>query len=180
MQANPPQIQLVWAPDSNATGYSVYRKDAYSGSWVSSASLPGGATSYVDSGVSAGVAYGYQVRKSTSPGYVGYGFVCAGINAPLIEYRGKLVLLVDTLYAADLANELTRLQWDLAGDGWTVLRHDVSRTDSPDNIKRIIQSEYANDPAKVRAVFLFGHIPVPVFRQFQSGRPSGSSRGMAS
>src|SRR5207248_5325533 len=68
--------------------------------------------------------------------------------------------LVDNLYAADLANELQRLQQDLVGDGWTVLRHDVSRTDSASNIKRIIQSDYAGDAANVRAVFLFGHIPV--------------------
>ena len=41
-----------------------------------------------------------------------------------------------------------------------VLRHDVSRADSPCNLKRIIQADYSSDPAQVRAVFLFGHIPV--------------------
>ena len=49
----------------------------------------------------------------------------------------------------------------LTGDGWTVIRRDVSRTDSAANIKSVIQSEYARDPARVRSVFLFGHIPVP-------------------
>jgi hypothetical protein len=160
VQLSPPQITLLWAADSNATGYSVYRKAPSESSWGPGTSLASSATSYVDSSVSAGVAYEYQVSKTTSVGYPGFGYVCAGINAPLIESRGKVVLLVDNLFSVDLANELTGLQQDLVGDGWTVLRHDVSRTDSPQNIKSIIQSEYAADPANVRAVFLFGHIPV--------------------
>jgi hypothetical protein len=57
--------------------------------------------------------------------------------------------------------ELTRLQQDLVGDGWTVLRHDVARNDSVPNIKAIIKTDYTADPANVKAVFLFGHVPVP-------------------
>ena len=60
-----------------------------------------------------------------------------------------------------LATQLTQLQGDLEGDGWKVLRHDVSRTAYPDAIKPIIVSDYNNDPANVKAVFLVGHVPVP-------------------
>ena len=56
--------------------------------------------------------------------------VYAGINANMIESRGKILLVVDNTYASQLASELTRLQQDLVGDGWTVVRRDVSRSDS--------------------------------------------------
>ncbi len=161
VQISPPQISLVWPADPNATGYTVLRKDPSASSWSSVGSVSGSATSFLDDGVVSGKAYEYQISKTTSVGYAGYGYVCAGINAPLIEQRGTIILLVDNLYAANLATELSRLQQDLVGDGWVVVRHDVSRNDTPVNIKNIIHSDYANDPANVRAVFLFGHIPVP-------------------
>jgi hypothetical protein len=161
VQVNPPQVALSWPADVNATGYVVSRKMVGDEAWGPGTSLAGSATSFVDANVSSGAAYEYQISKTTSVGYAGYGYVCAGINAPLIEQRGKLILIVDNLYAADLSAELARLQSDLVGDGWVVLRHDVSRNDSPANIKNIIQSDYVGDPVNVQAVFLFGHVPVP-------------------
>ena len=53
------------------------------------------------------------------------------------------------------------MQQDLVGDGWTVLRLDVSRTDTAPHVKALIKSEYNADPANIKAVFLFGHVPVP-------------------
>jgi hypothetical protein len=47
------------------------------------------------------------------------------------------------------------------GDGWQVIRHDVDRNDNPASIKALIMADYASDPANVRSVFLFGHVPVP-------------------
>ena len=57
--------------------------------------------------------------------------------------------------------EIARLEQDLVGDGWNVIRHNVSSEDSPTNIKTLIQTDYNDDPANVKAVFLFGHIPQP-------------------
>lgn len=161
VQVSPPQIVLEWERDSNASSYTVYRKEPASSSWGAGTPLPGDATSFADTGVQPGRVYEYQVSKTTSPGYSGFGYVCAGIDAPLIEDRGRVLLLVDSLFSTELANELTRLQKDLVGDGWTVIRHDVSRTDSPANIKSLIRAEYQAEPSRLRAVFLFGHVPVP-------------------
>jgi len=158
---SPARITLSWPTDPNATGYTVSRKSILDSAWANGTSLPGSATSFVDNAVSDGAAYEYQVSKTTSSGYQGFGYVCAGVNAPMIENRGKLILLVDNLYALELANELTRLQQDLVGDGWQIVRRDVSRNDSAANVKSVILSEYRADPANVRALFLFGHIPVP-------------------
>jgi hypothetical protein len=68
---------------------------------------------------------------------------------------------VDSTYAGELATQLARLQQDLIGDGWTVIRLDVNRSDTPVNIKNLIKARYAADPANVNTVFLFGHVPVP-------------------
>ena len=161
-QTSPPQISLTWPQDSvnPVSSYTVYRKTLDGTSWGTGTMLPGSATNYVDSHVTVGSAYEYQIVKVTSL-YNGYGYIYSGINVPVIESRGKLVLLVDNTYASQLTNELARLQQDLTGDGWTVLRHDVARTDTPPNIKAVIQSEYNADPGNVKAVFLFGHVPVP-------------------
>ena len=66
----------------------------------------------------------------------------AGIKAPLKDQRGKLLLVVENKYAADLAAELTRLEQDLTGDGWQVTRFDVSRADTPASVKQKIKARY--------------------------------------
>jgi hypothetical protein len=114
----------------------------------------------VDTSVSVGTSYEYQIHKTCS-GYVGFGYLYSGINVPLVESRGKILLIVDNTYTTNLSSELTRLQQDLAGDGWTVIRHDVSRSNSVSSVKSYIQSQYNADPANVNTVFLFGHVPVP-------------------
>jgi hypothetical protein len=129
--------------------------------------LPGTATNFVDANVTVGTAYEYQIFKTNSASlYSGYGYIMAGLEAPMIENRGKVILVVDGSYAADLADELARLEQDLAGDGWTVLRQDVARSESVVSVKNLIKTDYNADPANVKAAFLFGHVPVPYSGNF--------------
>src|SRR2546423_3517174 len=120
----------------------------------------GGAMICGTRGATADGAYEYQIVKTT-PTYTGYGYILAGVNAPLIEHRGKVILVIDKTCATPLGPELARLQQDLVGDGWTVLRHEVDRTDTVPKVKELIIADYKADPANVKALFLFGHIPVP-------------------
>ena len=162
VQTSPPQITLSWPQDTSGTpsSYTVYRKAPGATSWAGGTTLSGSATSFVDSGVAVGTPYEYAVVKNAG-GYQGYGYVQSGINVPLVENRGKVVLVVERTYAAQLASELNRLQQDLVGDGWTVLRHDVGRSDSVVSVKNLIKADYNADPSNVKGVFLFGHVPVP-------------------
>ena len=176
VQTNPPQINLSWPADSNATGYGVYRKLRDDTSWGALATLAANATNFMDTNVAVGSAFEYQIRKTTSS-YYGEGDIYAGIQAPLVEYRGKVVFLVDNTYSTNLALELARMQQDLVGDGWTVLRHDVprmtvapastsstvwaARSNELANVKALIAADYNADPTNVNTVFIFGHIPVP-------------------
>lgn len=162
VQASPAQITLSWPQDQYTTpnSYTVYRKTPSDTSWGTGVNLSGTSTSYVDNNVTVGTAYEYQIVKVTSQ-YTGYGYIYSGINVPMTDNRGKLLLVVDKTYAADLVNELAQLQQDLTGDGWTVVRLDVNRTDPVTSVKSLITAQYAADPANVKCVFLFGHVPVP-------------------
>lgn len=165
VQENPPQIIFDWPFDPGTPGfpvldYEVYRKAKGTLDWGSPiATLLPSATGFTDTNVVVGQTYEYQFIKHTTY-LTGYGYSCAGIRAPLIEDRGKLLLLVDNTYAADLASEITRLQRDLAGDGWTVLRFDINRTGSVSQVRNLIKTNWQQLPY-VQAVFLFGHVPVP-------------------
>jgi hypothetical protein len=115
-----------------------------------------------------GLGYGYEyrvVRMSTNvtaaTNYVGEGYIYAGYGVPLVENRGKIILVTESALGAALGPELRRLQQDLTGDGWTVVRHDVSRTDPVTAIRAMIRSDYQADSTRVKAVFLIGHVPVP-------------------
>ena len=160
IQRSPPAIRLNWLPSDDAIRYTIYRKMPDDRSWGAGIPLDALAKEFVDNAVLAGTEYEYGVVKATQA-YTGYGFISAGIDTPLVEHRGKLILIVDRTQAGPLAGELARLQQDLAGDGWTVIRHDVSRDASVAFVKERIVSDYNSDRPKVRAVFLFGHVPVP-------------------
>jgi hypothetical protein len=162
IEVAPPKITLKWMQDTNGVplSYTVYRKAPGATSWGIGTKLPGTTTSFVDTTIVTGRAYEYRIVKVT-PSYTGYGYVQTGIDVPLVEDRGTVILIVDSTMAAPLAAELVRLQQDLVGDGWAVLRHDVARIDPVTHVKSLIKADYDADPTRVRAVFLFGHIPVP-------------------
>ncbi len=167
-QESPPTITLQW----NATGYPVlaqklYRRLKGGPAWIQIATPANAATSYADAAVALGVSYEYRVSRTLNGGPgTAEGYVSAGIRAPLQAERGRAILLVDSTMAAPLASELTRLENDLTGDGWIVVRQNVARTASPPSIRATIQSIHAADPANTAAVILFGHIPVPYSGDF--------------
>jgi Glycosyl hydrolase family 9/Cellulase N-terminal ig-like domain len=162
VQTTPSQITLQWLPDHTGTpaSYTVYRRAPGTGAWGNGITLSGNATSFDDKDVSAGSPYEYQIIRR-SPACTAYGYIYAGINVPAVEQRGKMLLVVDRTYATELTSELNRLQQDLVGDGWAVTRLDVDRGDSVVHVKNLIKAQYQADPANLKAVFLFGHVPVP-------------------
>ena len=161
----PPQIVLEWPAAGDSSGYQVQRKLASATAWGTTlATLPGSATAFVDSSVSPGVAYEYRVTKTFSAG-TGYGYVATGIELPLVDSRGKIILVVETSMA-DLTNEIALLERNLVGDGWQVLRLTVARTVAVPTLKSQIVNLYQADPANVRALLLLGHLPVPYSGDF--------------
>ena len=72
-----------------------------------------------------------------------------------------IVLLVDSTFTQSLASEIARWISDVSAEGWTVIRHDVPRTDTPPQVKARILADYASDSQNVKAVFIIGHVAVP-------------------
>jgi hypothetical protein len=159
--ASSSQLVFSWPLDATATNYTVSRRLSGTAAWGSSVPVAGGgaATTWTDTLVTPGLRYEYWFRKTG--GTSAYGFLTAGIDADVIEARGKLVLLVDATKVAALGARLDRLEEDLVGDGWSVLRHDVLPTDSVPAVKALILADHAAYPGQVKSVFLLGHVPVP-------------------
>lgn len=161
VQSAPAQITLSWTPGpSSANGYALSRKDAGAGAWSPLINLVGSATSHVDTNVTVGRAYEYQIVRQ-APGLTGYGYVAAAVDLPVVDARGRIILVIDQSITGTLSAEIDRLARDLVGDGWTVARREVGRDDAPAAVRDVIRGAYNEDRANTRAVFLLGHIPVP-------------------
>jgi autotransporter-associated beta strand protein len=78
--ASQTQINLSWAAVSGATGYQVLRSGSWSGTYIQTgtSATPG----YSDTGLSAGTAYYYMVRVTSSSGTSGNSLVAAGTTLP--------------------------------------------------------------------------------------------------
>jgi hypothetical protein len=169
VSSTPAQIQLNWVGDPSAQTYKVSRKPRDASTWQEIAVLPPTQSAFVDTNISVGTGYEYRIVKETdkrlfdfsTEGYKAYGYIYSGVQLPLVENRGKVILLVENSVADALQNELDRLEFDLIADGWGVVRETVSRSDSVTAVKARIQSIYAADPVNTRSLLLLGNIPVP-------------------
>jgi len=110
LQTNPPAITLNWIQDMyGADSYTVYRKAKEDTNWGDPViELDGSITNYTDTNVQVGVGYEYQVVKDASLGYSGFGYIYSGINVPLIENRGTLILVVAKVRQANAAKIATK------------------------------------------------------------------------
>jgi hypothetical protein len=161
VSSGPPSITLKWITQVTANGYTIYRKLKGSISWGAAiATLPGTATQYVDTGVSEDVYYEYRIDRPSGSG-TAYGYVATGINVSQVDDRGKIILLVDDYYSAQLSTEIAQLEDDLAADSWRVIRSDFSRSAGVQTVRNFISAQYVADAAQVKAVYILGHIPVP-------------------
>ena len=153
---------MNWEPDPyGANLYTIYRKAKEDNNWGTPiASLPGYSLSFSDTAVTVGTAYEYQIVKVGNLNYNGYGYIYSGINVPATENRGTVLLVTATNSTIGLDYELARLHDDLVGDGWQVLRLDVSSNDTPESVHSLIVNQYWADPTNINTVFLLGHVPI--------------------
>lgn len=158
---NPPAISFSWNEIHGDYGVNIYRKGVNSSTWVKIETLPPHINEYTDYDIQISKKYEYKL-ESSYPGYVPViTYVNAGIKCAETEYRGKLILLVDSMFVEPLQNELSRLETDLIGDGWEIIRRDISRNSSVKQVKNLIFDIYFRDYKNINTLFLVGHIPVP-------------------
>ncbi len=101
----------------------------------------------------------------------------AGIDLPLIENRGHVILVVASDAATNMTEELDQLRMDMIGDGWEISNILVDITDTgkferkskldlqlkfllevPDVHNKIKEAHNNRD---MSTIFLFGNVAVP-------------------
>lgn len=157
---NPPEIRLHWPVDLYARSYTIHRKMPGEPAWKQIGTADTTATSFLDSDVQLGTIYEYMVAKEGVVDFKGYGYITVGIDVPMVEKRGKIIVVAEATAAEILASELKRLEYDLVGDGWMVARTTVAANDSPVVVKDKIRSIYEADRENTIALLLFGKVPV--------------------
>lgn len=172
VQSNPPRITLNWVPNASTTQYTIARKLKNSSTWGANlATLPGDATTFTDTTVLIGSNYEYRVLR-TAAAFTGYGYINSGIEVPVVEARGNLIMVVDQTFAVSLENEINRWISDATGDGWRVTKIEVDRNATAADVKAQIKEVYDNSSPKAKCVFIFGHVPVPYSGQLNpDGHP---------
>lgn len=161
----PPSLTLNWSirRQGNITAQKIHRRLKGETVWTLLETLATNQTSYVDATAAVGVEYEYWMQRTytgISP-TTAMGYLSAGINVPMVEHRGKLLLVIDNTMTVPLAPEIEQLQADLAGEGWTVQTITALRTATAATVKAQILAAYNADSNNVKMVYLLGHVPVP-------------------
>jgi len=161
---------VLTLPDVPSPGYRVARRQPGAAWQVLTNCAPAGA--FRDTGVDPEKIYEYAVVRDGDAPSTDYFWT--GSRIPARDRRGILLLIVERSQAEALVAEIRQLMFDLAGDGWQVVRNDVLTTQEPSEIRQWIRAEYDRAPAEVNTVLLLGRVPV-----FHAGtaRPDGHGRG---
>lgn len=165
---SPPSIKLRWYLTVNCQGFNILRKLKSETTFVPIVSnLPSSPGRWVDTNVQVGVEYEYQIVRygGTGPwgGSTGWGYISAGIKVNPPDFRGKIILLTDSITAFNPVMKSPIWQWtqDAEGDGWQVLPLIVSATATPAQVKQKIVALNAQHQSTVRSIFILGHVPIP-------------------
>jgi len=160
---NPPSIKIKWDTQLSATSCVIQRKTIDATSWENLPALTDTSSQYTDLNVQSGQAWEYYISRSLPAisGSAANQYICVGIDLPVVDYRGKVILLVESSVASFIQPQVQRLIIDLTCDGWQVLCYHVSSATTVPDVKKIIKTAYFADTAHVKAVFILGHISVP-------------------
>lgn len=160
-----PAIQLYWPLDTTATQYGIYRKLPDDLQWQFLATVPKTSSFFDDTIVQVSVVYEYQVLK-TKPGINAAAYAYAGIHIKQEEYKGKILLLIDSNMINPLHSEISRYAEDLRQEGWQPIQLSVNRNDDVKTIKQRVYSVYQADSVNLKNVVLIGRAPVPYSGNF--------------
>jgi hypothetical protein len=162
------KIILSWDnSDVNATKFYLARKLKDEQGWRFLDSLNASVATFTDSVLAGSNKWEYQIIKSTKKDeYWGYGYIYAGFDEVIPDFRGTALLLVDETISESLKNELNRYEEDLRGDGYKVVRQNVPRTEkfsatSVRRIKNIINYEKEKCNGDQLTIVIIGRVAVP-------------------
>ena len=154
-------ITLKWPNPSPANTVIKRRKKGQAGNQWTTLLNQANATlsTYIDTSLEKGATYEYVVRRTTT--YSSTGFVHVAMLAPVVDFRGKILIFIDSTTADATGVELKKFKDGMRGDGWQTIPIKTGPSSTVQSIKSRIVSEYNADPANVKAVLLIGNVPVP-------------------
>jgi hypothetical protein len=119
----------------------------------------------------------YEVKRQNFGGNLDYGYASVAAERNLPDFHSTVLLVVDQTQvdpasvgadnAAAMSSKLDRLETDLQGDDWSVVRIDVPRDDDLTTarnnvtfVKQQILNVHTSHP-NLKSIFIIGHVPVP-------------------
>ncbi len=154
-------IKLSWLKDSMNNGsVNIYRKKKDDKSWGSVyKKIVVGKYDFTDT-VNIGEGYEYYLKK-TIGSFTGGGYVYSGIELPIVENRGRVLLVIENTVNVGIPLSINQYEIDLRADGWQVSRVVVDKLDDVDTVKQKIKDIYALYKNDLKTICLIGHVPVP-------------------
>ncbi len=156
-----PSVHLEWLTPTAMHDATVFRREKGESTWyIIQQTQQSTVHEYTDTDVEVGKTYEYGIERLANNIYA-YGYATVPVMAPPEHDRGYIAVFCEAMLEDSLATELEMLRNDLTGDGWQVLWHSVGPQDSTGSIKSSITGDYDSTNGELKAVFLFGEIPVP-------------------
>jgi hypothetical protein len=159
---SPAAITLNWPNNGKALSYTISKKSKYETTWKSiKTGIAGTVTNYVDSDVTVGNEYEYQIVRSQTGGFTATGYLSCAIELPIVHKRGTVLLLIESSIKDSLTAEINEVSLDMAGDGWKVIHRYAHKDSSVQYVSGLIAEakKWADNP--LRAIYILGHVAVP-------------------
>lgn len=155
------RITLRWTPDTASNQTFIFRRQGTSNPWGNFvAEIVGQTNEWVDTSVFPNNVYEYRMYK-VADAFEGWGYITSGFNLEPVTNRGIILVVMPDDLVSQLDEWNKIMKPDLEGDGWGVKLITVSTDETPIAVKAKIVSAYQEDPAKTKALLLFGNVPVP-------------------
>ncbi|GAB4265101.1 MAG: hypothetical protein Kow0027_31750 [Saprospiraceae bacterium] len=156
-----PSVHLDWLTPTAIHDATVFRREKGESAWyIIEQTQQSIIHEYTDTDVEVGKTYEYGIERLAN-GIYAYGYATVPVMAPVLHDRGYIAVFCEAMLEDSLAAELELLRSNLTGDGWQVLWHSVGQQDSTGSIKSSITGDYSSTNGELKAVLLFGEIPVP-------------------
>jgi hypothetical protein len=162
LNTGPTSITLTWPNPGGANLLILRRTKGQAGNnWQQVINLTNSnLTTITDIGVANAQIYEYVIQRVLN-NITAFGYVHVAVNANPVNFRGKVLVFVDSSSAAGAATELAQLYNDMRGDGWWPIPFVVNSAATVQTIKTQIVTAYNADVTNTKSVLLIGNIPIP-------------------